>query len=148
VDELNAMLGLVAADSDLPAKSLSILERIQGELFQVGAELSAPPEKENLVKTKISEKNVLELESEIDALEKNLEPLKNFILPGGGQTAATLHVARTIARRAEREVLILSQSEKVGEVIIQYLNRLSDLLFVLARWVNHQLGEKETIWNG
>lgn len=146
VDELNAHLGVARAalgDADLA----TLLQRIQGELFEMGADLAAPdeaPERRSV--PRVSPEQVTALEREIDRLEAGLEPLRNFILPGGSAAGAALHVARCVCRRAERRVAALAQAEEVNHHCLAYLNRLSDLLFVMARAANAREGAEETLW--
>ena len=147
VDELNAALGLVC--THLTDTSLqTLLRTIQSELFDLGADLAVPlgREKEEGQIPRIQPAQITALEHWIDDLEAQLEPLQQFILPGGTPAAATLHLARTIARRAERRVVALAASEAVNPEALRYLNRLSDLLFVLARTANHQAGTPELTW--
>lgn len=148
VDELNAVLGVVLSLSeDAPLNKL--LLSIQSDLFSIGAQLaSKTPSKTLSPRSTINLNRVSELEQEIDRMELELPPLRNFILPGGNKVAAMLHLARTICRRAERRVVALSQKEKVNPTIIVYINRLSDLLFVQARFVNYKKKVTETIWKG
>lgn len=146
VDELNAALGAARAaglDDDLG----SALESIQKELFAVGARLADPAKRiaERVTKAAVHESDVLRLEQTIDRLEGELEPLRRFILPGGVLPGALLHLSRTICRRAERRVVSLG-SEAVEPIVIVYLNRLSDLLFVMARAANRRAGVAETEW--
>jgi cob(I)alamin adenosyltransferase len=148
VDELNATLGVARAA--LPEEfAAEELEQIQRDLFAVGAELAAP-EPAKLAKTlaghPIGESEVSRLERAIDAHEAALPQLREFILPGGSLKAAVLHHARTVCRRAERAVVALRRSAPVSPAILQYLNRLSDLLFVLARAANAQSGHKDVKW--
>lgn len=142
VDELNAVLGLVIAFSDVDDVSAS-LSRIQKDLFIIGSELAGG-------KKHISPSRIGDLEKEIDALWPELPPLKHFIIPGGSKTASLLHLARTVCRRAERQVVLLSSKEKkkMNPDIITYLNRLSDLLFTHARYVNYKKKKEELIWKG
>jgi cob(I)alamin adenosyltransferase len=142
VDELNAVLGLVVAFSDM-AEVTGTLARIQKDLFIIGAELAGG-------RKQISPARIGELETEIDARWDDLPPLKHFIIPGGSKTASLLHLSRTICRRAERQVVRLSNLEKkkVNPDIITYLNRLGDLLFTLARHVNYRKKKEETVWKG
>lgn len=142
VDELNAFLGTVISFSEMDDLTES-LKRIQSDLFIVGAELASSGNRKT-----ISPMRITELESEIDKLAAQLPPLKNFILPGGSKTASLLHLARTVCRRAEREVVALSKKEKISPTTITYLNRVGDLLFMLARHVNYQKKVNETIWKG
>jgi cob(I)alamin adenosyltransferase len=133
LDELNAHLGLVRSHV-LPDAVDRILHRIQEHLFIIGAEVATPREVEQKGE-KISDDQVRSLENEIDSIEDNLEPLQQFILPGGSAARAALHVACAVARRAERQCVSLSHLENINPAILRYLNRLSDLLFVLARFV-------------
>ncbi|SHK97525.1 cob(I)yrinic acid a,c-diamide adenosyltransferase [Rhodothermus profundi] len=146
VDELNAWLGLartqlLSEESDLE----TLLQRLQGMLFEVGADLATPLDSRART-VRIKADHIDSLEREIDRLEAQLPPLKTFILPGGAPAAATLHVARTVCRRAERLVVEALQQETLNPEVLRFLNRLSDLLFVLARWVNHRRGTAETPW--
>jgi len=147
VDELNACLGLARCEP-LPAEIASTIERVQHELFAIGAELATPdPAKHGL--TIVREPHVGALEREIDALDAKLPPLKQFILPGGNRGAALLHVARAVCRRAERQVVALASDAgtNVSLSVVKYLNRLSDYLFVAARAANCLAGIAETPWN-
>jgi len=119
---------------------------LQNELFDLGSELATPPDFSYEGMHRVSKGEVEALEHLIDECQKDLAPLNSFILPGGGKVGAFLHQARTVCRRAEREVLRLSREEALGEWPLKYLNRLSDLLFVLSRWVSKQLGEPEYLW--
>ena len=145
VDELNAALGAARAagtDSDLTG----VLEEIQKELFAIGARLADPSHRiaARVTKADVVDTQIARLETTIDRLEGELPPLRRFILPGGSVAGSLLHLARTICRRAERRVVSLS--EPVDPVIVVYLNRLSDLLFVMARAANHRSGVAETEW--
>lgn len=148
VDEINAALG-VARAADPEGWAGELLEQIQRDLFAVGAELAAP-EPAKLAKTlaghPIGEPDVTRLERAIDAHEAALPALREFILPGGTQKAAALHLARTVCRRAERAVVALRREADVSPFILQYLNRLSDLLFVLARAANQHAGRPDVRW--
>jgi len=148
VDELNATIGFAAA-LEPAGLELELLQLIQRHLFTIGAEL-ATPDRDKLAKAlpgpPIGEAEVAGLERAIDAWEERLEPLKNFILPGGSPKSGALHVARTVCRRAERAVVWLDVRAPVSPVILQYLNRLSDLLFVLARAANAQVGRPDLKW--
>jgi len=147
VDELNASLG-VARALDTARWIDPELSAIQARLFNLGAEL-ATLEAGALGKLeRVSEDDVRALEGWIDAREKDLTPLKRFILPGGSPLAAELHRARTVCRRAERRLVALAQKESVEPRLVRYLNRLGDLLFVLARWCNHRAGAEEIEWSG
>lgn len=152
VDELNGWLGLIRAEleeASLPeaerAQWTAFLGTIQGWLFQVGAVL-ATPDPQQAQGDPFPETPTRELEGAIDDLEASLPPLQTFILPGGSPLAARIHVARTVARRAERQVVALHQEEPVPPPILTFLNRLSDYLFVLARSVNKSLGATEEPW--
>jgi cob(I)alamin adenosyltransferase len=143
VDEANSSLGVVLSGS-IDADISELLTRIQNELFVAGSDLSNPDlEKPN---NRITEQMVENLEKNIDRFEAELNPLTNFILPGGHQIAAHLHMARTIARRAETNVVALSKDERINLHCQKYLNRLSDLLFVLARVVNKRNGTSDIVW--
>ncbi len=145
IDELNAMLGVVRSQN-LPEAVDAILRRIQDDLFTLGANLALPegldPAEWNI--PRVSDDDTAALEKAIDDCEKNLEPLRQFVIPGGTTQGALLHLARTVARRAERCCVALSHQEMVDPAIIRYLNRLSDLCFVLARAVNQQSGCPES----
>lgn len=141
IDELNAVIGIISSQTQ-EKEIQEKLEKIQNDLFTIGAELANKKE----TKTKINPKRTKEMEDDIDNMDKELEVLKNFILPGGDKNAAMIHLSRTICRRAERSVVKLSNEEQIDSAIITYLNRLSDFLFTLARYVNFKKGEKEKIW--
>ena len=145
VDELNAVLGTVRAES-LPMELDAVLARIQHELFVVGAEL-ATPRPDQLRMALIGPMHIAWLEQAIDRHEERLQPLRQFILPGGTKCAAILHLARTVCRRAERHVVALrAESGEVSDGILKYLNRLSDLLFVLARTANLAGNQPDVPW--
>jgi cob(I)alamin adenosyltransferase len=141
LDELNALIGVVLSQT-LPEPVDRILQTVQQHLFIIGAELATPDENERQ-NAGIGDGTVRSLENEIDRMEEKLPPLRQFILPGGSLAGAELHMARTVARRAERHCVSLSRLEKVNPKILRYLNRLSDLCFVLARYVNQQLTAQE-----
>ena len=147
VDETNAVLGVVLAHSRV-AKVNDLLRGIQRDLFALGAELAdvRPPGKGRKAKAAVTKALVTHLEKAIDAHERGLPPLRAFILPGGSRAGALLHLARTVCRRAERSVVGLARTAKVDPLAIVYLNRLSDLLFVLARYENAGAGEPEIPW--
>jgi cob(I)alamin adenosyltransferase len=148
VDELNAVIGAARAVEMMPRVD-EILAPIQRDLFAIGALLATPhPEKhrEQLEKARLSDKRIAQLEQAIDDGEEELEPLKAFILPGGTPKASALHVARTVCRRAERSIIRLQRTDEVPQIAIVYLNRLSDLLFVLARVANRRAGAGEVTW--
>lgn len=153
VDELNAVLGLARVaneerlDRDEAHRWLDgVLRRLQNQLFDLGSELATPPDAVYEGMYRVGDAEVQELEALIDRCQAELSPLKSFVLPGGGRIGAFLHQARTVCRRAEREVLRLSRVEPIGEGPLKFLNRLGDLLFVLSRWVARRLGEPEYLW--
>jgi cob(I)alamin adenosyltransferase len=143
VDELNAVLGVVLA-GECPAEIREALTRVQNELFDLGADLSVPLEHEGRLRT--TQEQVDELELDCDRFNAELPELKSFVLPGGTQAAALLHVARTVCRRAEREALAASTEHGLSPLALVYLNRLSDLLFILARAANASAGAGEPLW--
>jgi len=141
IDELNSMIGVVL--SLKPAAPIAeALAAIQHQLFDLGGEIASAGSIVGL----ISAEMVTELETQIDRLNKNLPPLKEFILPGGTPVAAQLHLSRTVCRRAERSIISLDYSEEINTAIISYINRLSDLLFVMARYENQLDGNQEIFW--
>jgi cob(I)alamin adenosyltransferase len=146
VDELNSFIG--AAASFLKDDGLiSLLTEIQKDLFSVGAQLADPGLKgQGGAKFQVPRARITALEDAIDNFETELQPLRQFILAGGGNGGALLHVARTVCRRAERRVVSLSDNVEVNPIVIEYLNRLSDFLFVIARVVNHREGTQEILW--
>ncbi len=145
VDELNANLGVcIAAITDAPLKNL--LLTIQRDLFAMGAVLANPNQKKQKTKSNFTEEKISFLEKAIDQCEKEIDPIKSFILHGGSPVAAYLDLARTVCRRAERKVITLSATEKIDSLIVIYLNRLSDLLFMMARAVNKKVGAKDIPW--
>jgi cob(I)alamin adenosyltransferase len=148
VDELNAMLGAVRAAEPMPRID-EVLVPIQRDLFAIGALLATPDRdkmEKHLEKARVDDSRVAELERAIDDADAELEPLRAFIVPGGTQKAAALHVARTVCRRAERRVVELAQVTTIPPVVVIYLNRLSDLLFTLARVANRRGGAGEVTW--
>ncbi len=145
VDELNAMLGAARAES-LPPKVDTIVLRLQNQLFQLGAEL-ASHDPDQCGTATLTEADVCVLETDIDTFENELPPLRSFILPGGAKGAAQLHVARCVCRRVERELVTLAAEATVRATVLMYINRASDLLFVLARAVNRAASMAETEWN-
>ena len=153
VDELNATLGVVLA-GECPADVRDVLTRVQNELFDLGADLSVPLEhvapsrglKGAKGRLRTTQEQVDELELDCDRFNAELPELKSFVLPGGAQAAALLHVARTVCRRAEREALAASTEHELSPLALVYLNRLSDLLFILARAVNASVGAGEPLW--
>jgi cob(I)alamin adenosyltransferase len=147
VDELNAQLGFAQA-FPLPDQARRWLEQVQNTLFVIGSDLATPHDSAADWLKRLTAEQVAPLETWIDAMDADLPPLKNFILPGGTAGAAALHIARTVCRRAERVAVLLSDEETINPHVITYLNRLSDFLFTLSRWVNLQAGQEETIWKG
>jgi len=143
VDELNALLGLLLARG-CPAEMTAPLARIQNELFDVGADLSVPAGVEG--RLRVTQQQVDELERHCDRFNESLAELRSFVLPGGTEAAALLHVARTVCRRAEREALAAAAEHDVHPLVTVYLNRLSDLLFILARAANAAAGVEEPLW--
>jgi cob(I)alamin adenosyltransferase len=157
IDELNAVVGLVRVFNAERMKTRgprrkrhewldATLRKVQNQLFDVGSELATPPDAAYEGMFRVGEGEVTELERIMDGCQKDLTPLKSFVLPGGGRIQGFLHQARTVCRRAERELLALSRVEPVGEWPLRYVNRLSDLFFVLGRWVGKHMGEKEYLW--
>ena len=150
VDELNAALGLAlaaCADDALGA----VIRELQARLFELGADLATPRPVEGgedkAAIPRIAPEHAAALERQIDALDATLEPMRHFILPGGSELAARLHVARTVCRRAERRVVALAEGEDVGPAVVVYLNRLGDLLFVMARQANKLAGVADVPWH-
>ena len=139
VDELNSFMGLLASQ-ELPKDLVDPVNRIQHELFNVGGELSMPKEQF------IRDRDVQQLEGWIEKFNADLPPLKEFILPGGGEAAALCHVARAVCRRAERNLVSLHSNTALNSELLAYINRLSDLLFVLARVLTREAGENEVYW--
>jgi len=147
VDELNSVIG-VALSCGLEPLITAALTRIQNELFHLGSDLCVLEEdKETMPLPTVGEHHVLGLEALVDELSRDLEPLQNFVLPGGSTAAANLHVARTVCRRAERNLVTLAASQKIGTSTLRYLNRLSDALFVMARWENAQKKVPDVLWD-
>jgi cob(I)alamin adenosyltransferase len=147
VDELNSVIGVVIA-SNVDARLTAMLARIQNELFHLGSDLCILEEdKPRMPVPQVEQRHVDQLEQDIDALQENLAPLANFILPGGSIGAAQLHVARTVCRRAERLLVALAAGETVGAFTVKYLNRLSDLLFVMCRAENRAKGVDDVTWD-
>lgn len=144
VDELNSFIGLASSYS-LSPKGTVLLQTVQEQLFVLGADLSTPPSSKTRI-NRIGEHETQFLEQAVDEMEEELPDLKNFILPGGSQPGATLHVARTVCRRAERAAVDCKKNENISDEAIKYLNRLSDFLFVVARYENQYLGSEEQPW--
>lgn len=147
VDELNSYVGLLR-DVNRRDERVKFFESIQNDLFTIASILASESQKALSIVPEIDESSVTALEEEIDKMENALEPLKNFILPGGHEYVSYCHIARTVCRRCEREVISLSKITHVNEVIIIYLNRLSDYLFVLARKMAKELNVAEVSWKG
>jgi cob(I)alamin adenosyltransferase len=147
VDEANGVIGVARlATAELPEASAALM-RIQNDLFDLGADVCMPGEdKEGDVRLRITPGQVKRLEKEIDAMNAELTPLTSFILPGGAPAAAQLHLARSTVRRAERECWALAAEDHVNGPVLQYLNRLSDHLFVMARWINLKTGAGDVLW--
>ena len=143
VDELNAQVG-VALAGDLPEAQRRVLERVQNDLFDVGADLSVPWGIGD--RLRVGQQHVDALERECDRFNAELPELRSFVLPGGTEAAARLHVARTVCRRAEWEVLAAREDVEINPLVLAYLNRLSDLLFILARAANASAGAPEPLW--
>lgn len=141
VDEANSAIGMILACESTPEHISTILTAIQHDLFELGGELCMPGH------TAIEDAFISRLESELDELNEDLPALENFILPGGGQAAAACHLARTITRRAERRTISLAAEEDVRPELVRYLNRLSDLLFVIARVLARVENGQEILWN-
>jgi cob(I)alamin adenosyltransferase len=151
VDELNAALGLVrtalGGGSAAAGTLLPILERVQNELFNLGAELATPDPERRARSPRVEARHVAALEEEIDQLNEDLPELRSFVLPGGGWTSSYLHLARTVCRRVERLlVAVAAGGEDLGEQVLPYINRLSDALFVFGRWAALVEGESEPLW--
>ena len=142
VDELNSAVGVLLATDSVPADMREMLLDIQHALFNLGGELCMPGH------TMIEDSHVDTLESWLDGLNADLPPLKDFVLPGGGASASACHVARAVCRRAERRVQTLSREEPVGQPALKFLNRLSDLLFVMARTLARAESGEEVLWKG
>ena len=142
VDELNSQLGLVLADPELPDEFRAVLKRVQNELFDLGADLSVPFGVTD--RLRISSEQISGLEQDCDRFNADLPELKSFVLPGGTEAAARLHIARAVCRRAERKALEAAEELDLNQLALVYLNRLSDLLFILARTAN--AGGEEPLW--
>jgi cob(I)alamin adenosyltransferase len=144
VDEVNAAVGVVLAGRDCPPPIRVVLERVQNELFDLGADLAVPAAAEN--RLRVEQSQVDALERDCDTFNADVPELRSFVLPGGSPAAAALHVARTVCRRAEREALAAATAHDVSPLALVYLNRLSDLLFILARAANAAAGKEEPLW--
>ena len=145
IDELNAQLGLLK-DKEIDPALKENLFRIQHELFDIGAYLACETDPSKFRLRLIEERHIEKLEQEIDWMEEDLPPLRNFILPGGHPSVSFCHIARCVCRRAERNVITLNEYENISGMVIKYLNRLSDYLFVLARRISKDAGVAEIIW--
>ncbi len=145
VDEVLSWVGLIR-DQEIDEKSKETLKEIQDRLFTIGAELAADPDKPKLKKPDLLESDVTFLENEMDRMDADLEPMTHFVLPGGHTTVSYCHLARTVCRRSERLCIALNRVEKIDSLIIQYLNRLSDYLFVLSRFLSKKLDANEIPW--
>ncbi|MBC7543353.1 MAG: cob(I)yrinic acid a,c-diamide adenosyltransferase [Candidatus Sericytochromatia bacterium] len=147
VDELNSVIG-VALAAGLDIRLVPTLQRVQNELFHLGSDLCfLEADKARFQIPQIEQRHIDALEHEMDLLTEHLEPLQNFILPGGTPGASQLHVARTVCRRAERRAMELGRAEGIGAFVVKYLNRLSDTLFVMSRFANHASGGADILWN-
>jgi cob(I)alamin adenosyltransferase len=154
IDELNAFVGMACCSvEELSAREprigrlARILERVQHELFNLGSIIATLPQDVHPKQPRVTDADVKQLESEIDAANAELAPLRSFVLPGGSRLNTELHACRTICRRAERLLVKLADHDDVPPEAIHYLNRLSDALFVWSRWANHILGASETLWS-
>ena len=145
IDELNSFLGMVC-DLEVDEKRMLLIREIQSRLFTIGSSLAAETERAKEFKPDLEENDVSKLEQAIDEMNESLPAMKNFIVPGGHQLVSSTHIARTVSRRAERLIIKLSESEEIEEIIIRYLNRLSDYLFVLARKQGSDLNVEEIPW--
>lgn len=145
VDELNSYIGLLR-DQEVAKKKISELIQIQNTLFVIGSSLASDPEKSKVKIPELNDENIQTLEQSIDTMESELQPMRNFVLPGGHESVSFCHVSRCVCRRAERLVTLLSESEQVDSMVLKYLNRLSDYLFVLSRWMTLKLNANEVPW--
>jgi cob(I)alamin adenosyltransferase len=145
IDELNVCIGLVA-DQEIDSIHKELLRKIQDRLFTIGSALAADPEASKMVLPEVNPGDISDLEEAIDRMDEQLPPMRNFVLPGGHTTVSFTHLARVTCRRAERFITYLNESEPVEELILQYLNRLSDYLFVLSRKLSAELDVPEVPW--
>lgn len=145
VDELNSWIGLIR-DQSIDKNSKDLLIHIQDRLFTIGSHLASDPSKQGIKIPDIKEDDITKLEKEIDKMNETLPEMKSFVLPGGHPTVSYCHIARCVCRRAERCAVNLSSEDKVEDIVIKYLNRLSDYLFVLSRKFSHDLKAEETPW--
>ena len=146
VDELNSFVGLARESARELPQLTEILRRVQHELFNLGSILATLPEDVHPKQARITDAESAQLEREIDSMNKDLPPLRSFVLPGGSRLNAELHICRTVCRRAERICVALSKQAAVDEPCLKYLNRLGDAFFVWSRWASHSLGTPETLW--
>ncbi len=145
-DELNSHLGLIISHLEKD-EWVNLLQDIQDDIFRISTELATPREKEKKIKgILITGDNIKKIENNIDDLESNLAPLKNFILPGGSEASAVVHIARTVCRRLERRLVGFAKLEEIDQNILVYINRLSDFLFVFARYLNKESGCDDILW--
>ncbi len=145
VDELNSYIGVIR-DHEIGKEETAILIEVQDRLFTIGSLLAADPGNSNMKLPELSQSDIEFLEQKIDQMDEELPPMRNFVLPGGNQAISFCHVARCVCRRAERITVHLSEESPVDETIMQYLNRLSDYLFVLSRYLTKKMGAPETPW--
>ena len=145
VDELNSYIGLIR-DQKIDQKHIDVLLEVQDRLFTLGALLAAEPGKSKMKLPQLEEKDISFLENEIDAMDEELEEMKSFVLPGGNTAVSYAHIARCVCRRAERISVHLNEESEVDEIIIRYLNRLSDYLFTLSRKLTKEFNAKEIPW--
>ncbi|MEZ4849328.1 MAG: cob(I)yrinic acid a,c-diamide adenosyltransferase [Bacteroidia bacterium] len=145
LDELNAHIGMIG-DQPVAVEQISLIRNIQDKLFRIGSILASDPEKSHFKLPGISEEDIHLLEKSIDNMEEELPPLKNFVLPGGHLANSYAHLARCVCRRAERRVVELNYQSELDPMIISYLNRLSDWLFVLSRYFSFKTGSREVVW--
>jgi cob(I)alamin adenosyltransferase len=146
IDELNSLIGGVLSMKYLVSSIKKELIRIQKDLLSIGSTLANPDPKYSIQNTKYFSTRIIDFENFIDEMTEKLPPLKNFVLPGGGKAGSMLHLSRTVCRRAERRIVALNNKEKIDTNIIIYFNRLSDLLFTMARFTNFKEKKKEIIW--
>jgi len=144
VDELNAFVG--SARAGAPERLARILLRVQHELFNLGSILATLPEDVHPRQARVTDADIRQLETEMDEMNEELEPLRSFVLPGGSRLNADLHICRTVCRRAERDCVALARTEDIPPEAVRYLNRLSDALFVWSRWASRASGSEETLW--
>lgn len=145
VDELNSYIGLVR-DQEVNKTRMDVLKEIQDRLFTIGALLATDPDKSKMKTPDLHEEDIILLEKEIDSMTAEVPPLRAFVLPGGHQSVSFCHVARCVCRRAERLTIRLQQVAEVDDLVIKYLNRLSDYLFALCRKMTQELGAEEVVW--